>query len=46
MTKVAGTFHVPSARSSDSVESNTGHGGHGTWNVPATLRGLVESEAV
>ncbi len=42
MTKVAGTFHVPSARPSDSVESNTGHG---TWNVPATLRGLVETEA-
>ena len=42
MTKVAGTFHVPSARPSDSVESKTGHG---TWNVPATLRGLVETEA-
>ena len=44
MTKVAGTFHVPSARPSDSVESKTGHGGHGTWNVPATLR-AIESEA-
>ena len=46
MTKVAGTFHVPSARPSDSVESKTGHGGYGTWNVPATLRGLVATEAV
>ncbi len=41
MTKVAGTFHVPSARPSDSVESNTGHG---TWNVPATV--LAATEAV
>ncbi len=45
MTKVAGTFHVPSARPSDSVESKTGHGGYGTWNVPATLRELVAMEA-
>ena len=44
MTKVAGTFHVPSARPSDSVESKTGHGGYGTWNVPATLCELIESE--
>ena len=42
MTKVAGTFHVPSAHRTGRCECNTGHG---TWNVPATLRGLVETEA-
>ena len=38
MTKVAGTFHVPSARL---TTTNTGYG---TCKVPATLQ-IIETEA-